>query len=80
MPIDTNKFKAFTEKLGMQIDYSDGQLLLTAFKVFGEAKKHSYNSSELKILYKAYDLIKRTADKEHDEFWNKHHQQLLLNI
>jgi hypothetical protein len=80
MPIDTDKFKNFTDKLGLQIDYSDGQVLLTAFKEFGAQKTKQLSQTELTTLRKAYKIIKAIADKEHDEFWNRYQQQLLLNL
>jgi hypothetical protein len=80
MPIDTDKFKNFTEKLGLQIDYSDGQILLTAFKEFGTLKNKQLSPAELTTLRKAYKIIKAIADKEHDEFWNRYQQQLSLNL
>lgn len=80
MPIDTGKLKSFTEKLGLQIDYSDGQVLLTAFKEFGAQKTKQLSQTELTTLRKAYKIIKAIADKEHDEFWNRYQQQLLLNL
>ena len=80
MPIDTDKFKNFTEKLGLQIDYSDGQVLLTAFKEFGAQKTKQLSQTELTTLRKAYKIIKAIADKEHEEFWNRYQQQLLLNL
>jgi hypothetical protein len=49
MPIDTDKFKNFTEKLGLQIDYSDGQFLLTAFKEFGTLKNNRLCAKHTKL-------------------------------
>jgi hypothetical protein len=80
MPIDTDKFKNFTENLGLQIDYSDGQVLLTAFKEFGAQKTKQLSQTELTTLRKAYKIIKAIADKEHEEFWNRYQQQLSLNL
>lgn len=72
MPIDTDKFKKFTESFGLGIDFSDGQVLLTAYKEFGKTNKSAYTEAESKVLNQAFILIKKIADKEFDEFWKRY--------
>jgi hypothetical protein len=75
MPIDTDKFKSFVTAFGFDIDFSDGQFLLTAFKGFADAKKKAYSEAEKKILNQAFLLIKKVADKDNDDFFRDYEQR-----
>ena len=72
MPINTDKFKDFVHSFGLGIDFSDGQVLLTAYKEFGKANKSAYTEEESKVLNQAFLLIKKVADAEFDSFWKRY--------
>ena len=75
MPINTDKFKDFVQSFGFGIDFTDGQVLLTAYKEFGKVYKSAYTEEEQKILNQAFILIKKVADNEFDDFWQRYNNE-----
>lgn len=72
MSVNTEKYKDLLQVFGLDIDFSDGQFLLAAFKGFADAKKTAYTEEERTVLNQAFILIKKVADKENDDFFKKY--------
>jgi hypothetical protein len=75
MLMNTDQLKKFIQDFGFNIDFSDGEILLTAFKSFAEINKTSYSAEEKKILNEAFILIKKITEKQSDNFWKKYNYE-----